>query len=88
MVQKLSVMQNQEKTLTPNKEALEAAVKRFESELKRIENKETNDTARALLSELDELSAAMATMQDMMNIVWKRSEQMREQIHELKEKTS
>ncbi len=71
----------------PHKEALEAAIARFEGELKRIENKETNDTTRTLIAELNEVTTALATIQDMLNLVWKRTEQMHEQLHSLRQKT-
>lgn len=71
----------------PHKEALETAIARFEDELRRIENKEINDTTRSLIGELSEVTTALATMQEMLNLVWKRTEQMHEQLYALRQKT-
>lgn len=70
-----------------NKEALLAAKDRLENELRRLEKKELNDHTRSLLQGLNELTAALATMQDMLNLVWKRSEQMQEELGALRSKT-
>ena len=74
---------------TENHEAntLRTARARIESELKRAEQKDLNDDTRNLLSELYEMRTALATMQDMLNLVWKRTERMHEQLLLLKDKT-
>ena len=74
---------------TENHEAntLRTASARIESELKKAEQKDLNDDTRNLLSELYEMRTALATMQDMLNLVWKRTERMHEQLLLLKDKT-
>lgn len=77
----------EEENRTISKEALIAAKNRLESEIARFEKKELNDHSRTLLRDLHEITAALATMQDMMNLVWKRTEQMQEELAQLRSKT-
>ena len=70
-----------------NKETLVAAKERIEGEIARFEKKEFNDHSRNLLHNLHELTAALSTMQEMMNLIWKRTEQMQEELAQLRSKT-
>lgn len=77
----------EEKTREITKETLIAAKERLENEIARFEKKELNDHSRSLLQNLHEVTAAMATMQDMLNLIWKRTEQMQEELAQVRSKT-
>lgn len=70
-----------------NKETLLAAKARLDNEIKRFEKKELNDHTRNIAHHLHEISAAVATTQDMLNLIWKRTEQMHEELAALRGKT-
>lgn len=69
------------------KEALHAAKQRLESEIARLEKKDLNDHSRSLAQKLNELQTALATMQEMLNIVWKHTEHMHHELGTLRTKT-
>lgn len=91
MNQKAMIIQEkqetEEKNRTISKEALVAAKERLETEIARFEKKELNDHTRSLLQNLHEVTSALSTMQDMINLIWKRTEQMHEELAHLRSKT-
>jgi len=69
------------------KETLAHAKARIEHELERLEKKGLNDGLRSSLQKLHEVTSSLATMQEMLNIAWKRTEQLHEELQQLKAKT-
>ena len=84
-MEKLALEEKQAREIS--KETLIAAKVRLETEIARFEKKELNDHSRSLLQNLNEITSALATMQDMLNLVWKRAEQMHEELGSLRSKT-
>ena len=69
------------------KETLAHAKARIEHELARIESKDLNDGIRNSLQKVHEVTSSIATIQEMLNIIWKRTEQLNEELQRLKAKT-
>lgn len=84
-MEKLSSQEKEARHIT--KETLLDAKARLQTEIERFEKKELNDHTRTMLQYLHETTAALATMQDMMNILWKRTEQLQEELAHLRSKT-
>lgn len=84
-MEKMSVQEQEVRQI--NKETLLAAKTRLEQEIERFTKKELNDHSRSLSHTMHEINAALSTMQDMMNLLWKRTEQMHEELAVLRSKT-
>ncbi len=84
-MEKLALEEKQTREIS--KETLVAAKTRLETEIARFEKKELNDHSRSLLQNLHEVTTALSTMQDMLNLIWKRTEQMHEELAQLRSKT-
>ncbi len=69
------------------KETLAHAKARIEHELVRLEKKDLNDGVRNSLQKMHEITSSLATIQEMLNIIWKRTEQLNEELQHLKSKT-
>lgn len=91
MQQKAMIVQEkkeaEEQARAISKETLLVAKARLEREIERFEKKDLNDHARNLLQNIHEVTSALATMQDMLNLMYKRTEQMHEELAQLRSKT-
>jgi archaellum component FlaC len=58
---------------------------RIEEEIRKVERREMNKKLADSMKKLDEITRSLATLQESLNAIWKRTEQLKEDIKSLME---